>query len=68
MLKVIFNFIENKQELQNYVDDVPFFLNDVIKNNYRKLFENIGLEKIKTNINEVILIIMICKIIIMKFV
>ena len=54
MLKVIFNFIENKQELQNYFDDVSFFLNDVIKNNYRKLFKNIELEKIKTNINELI--------------
>ena len=54
LLEVIFNFIENKQELKNYVEDVSFILNEDNKNNYRKLFKNIELVKIKTKINELL--------------
>ena len=54
MIKVIFDFIENKQDLQNYYDDVSFIFNDEIKNNYQKLFKNIELEKIRNKINELL--------------
>ena len=45
ILKVIFDFIENKQELKNYIEDISFIFNDDTKNRYRKLFKNIELEK-----------------------
>jgi hypothetical protein len=53
-LKVVFEFIENKQELKDYIDNISFAFSEEIKNNYRKLFENIEIEKIKTKINELL--------------
>ena len=49
ILKIIFDFIKNKQELKNYIDDISFLFDEDTKNKYRKLFKNDGLEKIKDN-------------------
>jgi ankyrin repeat protein len=54
ILKVIFDFIQNKEELKIYIDDISFIFDENIKNNYKKLFKNIELEKIKTKIDDLL--------------
>jgi hypothetical protein len=54
ILKVIFDFIENKQELKDYIDNISFVFDENIKNNYKKLYKNDEIEKIKTKIDELL--------------
>ena len=54
ILNVIFDFVENKQELKDYIDNISFIFDENIKNNYKKLYENYKIEKIKTKINEML--------------
>jgi hypothetical protein len=52
--KAIFDFIKNKEDLQNSFEDISFIFNEEIKINYHKLFKNIEVEKIKDKLNELL--------------